>query len=96
MNQGKTLKKPSLSLKLGIQRGNQTNEISKFGDQVWSRTYALLCSSTNAGVEQLGFHSSVSRHGVELWAFSVRALVVESNICQRIFGIFQKSNCVTT
>jgi len=79
MNQGKTLKKPSLSLKLGVQRGNQTNGISKFGDQLWSRTLALLCSSICAGVEQTGFQSSVSRHGVELRLFWVRAPLVEPN-----------------
>ena len=54
------------------------------GVKVWSRTYALLCSSTSAGVELLGFQSSLSGHEVELWSFSVRVLVVSSNVRSKI------------
>ena len=67
-----------------------------FDSEFRSRTYALLCSITSEGVEQSGFQSSVSRHGVELLLFSVRVPDVETNICQRIYGIFQKFNCVTS
>jgi len=43
------------------------------GVRIWSRTYAILYSSTSEGVEQSGFQSSVSRHGVELLENLVRA-----------------------
>ena len=49
------------------------------GVKVRSRTLALLCSGTCAGVEQTGFQSSVSDNGVELLQISVRALEVASN-----------------
>ena len=40
--------------------------------------FSLWSSGTCAGVEQSGFQSSVSRHGVELLLFSVRVPVVSS------------------
>ena len=45
-----------------------------------SRTSALHCSSTSAEVEQPGFQSSVSEHGVELLQIWVRVRVVASDI----------------
>ena len=52
---------------------------SMWGVQVWSRTSALHCSSTSAGVEQPGCQISVSKHGVELLQISVLELAVTSN-----------------
>ena len=57
----------------------------KLGVLVWSWTFALLCSSTSKGVEQAGFQSSVSRHGVELRAFHVLAPSLASNFSRAIF-----------
>lgn len=50
-----------------------------FDSEYRSQTSALLFSGTSKGVEQSGFQSSVSLHGVELWPFSVRVLVLEPN-----------------
>ena len=55
-----------------------------FGHQRGSQTIGISKSCASAGVEQLRFQSSVSRHGVELLLFSDRVPTVSSNI-----GLFQ-------
>jgi hypothetical protein len=52
-----------------------------------SQTSALLCSGTSAGVEQTGFQSQVSEHGVELLGNLVRAPVLESKFWGQNSGV---------
>ena len=61
--------------------------------QVWSRTLALLYSSTSEGVELLGFQSSVSAHGVELSPKRVRAPSQASNFCVQNDSAERKFDC---
>ena len=68
-------------------------DINKSGARVWSRLTALLCLSTSAGVELLGFQSSLSGHGVELWPLRVRVPRLASNFHQHNDAAECKFDC---
>ena len=72
----------ALGKKVNLQLATAWPKIS-----ILSVNFSLCSSGTSAGVEQTGFQSSVSEHGVELWAFSVRAPVVSSKFWGQNSGV---------
>ncbi len=64
-----------------------------FSVRSWRRTFKKFSSSPNQGVEQPGFQSSVSRHGVELLGNLVRALRLASNFLVQNESAERKFDC---